>query len=82
MLRARELSARFPLPGGGVRIAVDGVDLELRQGETVGLVGESGSGKSTVARLLLALRRPQEGSVELFGEPWSAATERARRPPP
>ncbi|QHC54545.1 peptide/nickel transport system ATP-binding protein [Rathayibacter tanaceti] len=80
VLRARELSARFPLPGGGVRIAVDGVDLELRQGETVGLVGESGSGKSTVARLLLALRRPQEGSVELFGEPWSAATERARRP--
>ncbi|PPH76275.1 MULTISPECIES: ABC transporter ATP-binding protein [unclassified Rathayibacter] len=80
VVAARGLAARFPLPGGGVRVAVDDVDLRLRRGETVGLVGESGSGKSTVARLVLALRRPDAGAVELFGEPWSAATERSRRP--
>ncbi|NRG41190.1 ABC transporter ATP-binding protein [Rathayibacter sp. VKM Ac-2835] len=80
LLRATDLVTRFPRPGGGTRTAVDGVGLELRRGETLGLVGESGSGKSTVARLLLALRRPDAGSVEFDGGPWSAATERARRP--
>ncbi|AND17625.1 ABC transporter ATP-binding protein [Rathayibacter tritici] len=80
VVAARGLAVRFPLPGAGARAAVDGVDLELRRGETLGLVGESGSGKSTVARLVLALRRPDAGDVELFGQPWSAATERARRP--
>ncbi|MBF4463107.1 MULTISPECIES: ATP-binding cassette domain-containing protein [unclassified Rathayibacter] len=80
VLRASGLVTRFALPGGGSRTAVDDVGLELRCGETLGLVGESGSGKSTVARLLLALRRPDEGVVELFGEPWSEASERRRRP--
>jgi peptide/nickel transport system ATP-binding protein len=65
---------------GGRFTAVDDVSLRVRRGETLGLVGESGSGKTTVARLALALTKPDSGDVVLDGTEWSRLREAERRP--
>ena len=54
--------------------AVDTVDVDVNEGETLAIVGESGSGKSTLARILLGLTRPTSGQVEFYGEPMKAFT--------
>ena len=48
--------------------AIDGVDLTINRGDTIGIVGESGAGKTTLGRLILRLIRPTAGSVEYDGK--------------
>ena len=72
ILKVEGLKTWFPVRGGlwGQKRyvhAVDGVDLEVRRGQTVGLVGESGSGKTTVGRTLLRLIPATEGQVRFDG---------------
>jgi len=56
----------FAYPGTDERV-IDGVDLDVEPGETVGLVGETGAGKSTLLKLLLAYYDPDEGAVRVDG---------------
>ena len=57
--------------------AVNGVSLELRRGEVLGLVGESGCGKSTLGRMLLGLLAPSEGEILVDGQPVTQLDPRA-----
>jgi oligopeptide/dipeptide ABC transporter ATP-binding protein len=63
----------------GVVRAVDGVSLDIRRGEVLGLVGESGSGKTTLGRTLLGLVRATGGTVEFEGREISGLPERKFR---
>jgi len=90
VLETRGLVKHFPITRGivfktkvGAVRAVDGIDLQLRRGETLGVVGESGCGKSTLAKLLVGLEKPTAGSINVRGQDMprlsGAALRRARR---
>ncbi|MGV9802283.1 ABC transporter ATP-binding protein [Mycobacterium sp. NPDC003449] len=66
LLTVRDLRKSFRV-GKNRLAALDGIDLDLRRGETLGLVGESGCGKSTLARTLMMLERPDSGTVRFDG---------------
>mgnify|MGYP002778336819 CR=1 FL=1 len=80
LLEVTGLAKHYPLPGGRTLRAVDGVDLALHRGETLGLVGESGCGKSTVARLVTRLIAPTAGAIHFAGRDIAALPESALRP--
>ncbi len=74
LVSVQDLKVHFPIQGGllsnrpkGVVRAVDGVDMQILRGETLGLVGESGCGKSTTGRAILQLVRPTSGTVHFKG---------------
>jgi oligopeptide/dipeptide ABC transporter ATP-binding protein len=73
LVQARAVKKYFPVRKGilkrtvGWLQAVDGVDLDVFRGETVGLVGESGCGKSTLGRTLIRLIEPTSGEIEFDG---------------
>ncbi|MGD9742000.1 MAG: ABC transporter ATP-binding protein [Dongiaceae bacterium] len=85
LLAVRDLKVHFPLQGGmfggkgSVVRAVDGVDFELKQGETLGIVGESGCGKSTLARAVLRLIPHAAGEVVWLGKDLHALDAEAMR---
>ena len=62
VIRVRGLRSQF-----GAQVVHDGLDLDVRRGEILGVVGGSGSGKSVLMRSIIGLRRPDAGSVEVLG---------------
>ena len=72
LLHTEDLSKVYKISAGIFKgkqslTAANGVSIDVRQGEVVGLVGESGCGKSTVAKMILGLEKPTSGKVEFDG---------------
>jgi putative ABC transport system ATP-binding protein len=79
MILARNLTQRYPRADGERPLTVlEGVDLELHDGEAVAILGPSGSGKTTLLGLLAGLDQPSEGEVELEGQRLAELDEDAR----
>jgi len=86
LLSVRGLEKHFPITKGlmrrkiGAVRAVDGVDFDIRKGETLGLVGESGCGKTTTGRLLTRLLEPTAGTITFDGHDISHMSQGHLRP--
>ncbi|MFI6319233.1 ABC transporter ATP-binding protein [Nonomuraea sp. NPDC050556] len=80
MLELVGLAKHYPMRGGLRVRAVDGIDLSIGQGESVGLVGESGCGKSTTGRLVARLQEPTAGHILYRGQDIGHWTRRQLRP--
>jgi peptide/nickel transport system ATP-binding protein len=87
LVELTDLKVYFPIKSGivldrhvGDIKAVDGVSLEIKRGETLGLVGESGCGKSTVGRAILRLYEPTAGTIRFAGQDITKLGEGELRP--
>ncbi len=74
LLKVENLRVHFPIRGGVLQRtvahckAVDGISLEIRPGETLGLIGESGCGKTTLGKTVVGLNQAMEGSIHYKGQ--------------
>ncbi len=80
LLQLKELKTHFKLNGGAMLHAVDGINLDIYQGETIGVVGESGCGKSTLGRSILRLIEPTSGQILYKGEDVTRISQRKFQP--
>ena len=69
LLDIHGLRHTFPKADGGELLVLDGIELQVAQGQIVGLLGRTGSGKSTLLRLIAGLAQPSGGSVTYLGQP-------------
>src|SRR5258708_1772731 len=69
LLDIHGLRHTFPKADGGDLLVLDGIELQIAQGQIVGLLGRTGSGKSTLLRLIAGLAQPSDGTVTYLGEP-------------
>ena len=69
LLDIHGLRHTFPKADGGDLLVLDGIELEVAQGQIVGLLGRTGSGKSTLLRLIAGLAQPSDGTVTYLGQP-------------
>ncbi|KUN64534.1 peptide ABC transporter ATP-binding protein [Streptomyces canus] len=86
LLKVEGLQKHFPIRKGvlqrqvGAVKAVDGIDFEVRKGETLGVVGESGCGKSTMGRVITRLQEPTGGSIHFEGQDITRLNAAGMRP--
>ena len=69
LLQCADVRKSFPKPDGAELLVLEGMNLELHEGQIVGLLGRSGSGKSTLLRLIAGLSEPTSGNVTYMGQP-------------
>ena len=74
VIRVRALRTQF-----GPQVVHDGLDLDVRRGEVLGVVGGSGTGKSVLLRTIVGLNPPVGGSIEVFGQDVTTANAAERR---
>jgi oligopeptide/dipeptide ABC transporter ATP-binding protein len=79
LLETRKLKKYFHIKGKGILHAVDGVDIKLSKGKTLGLVGESGCGKTTVGNLIVGLTPISDGEILFNGQNITKARKKNRK---
>ena len=78
LVQAKDLCKYFKISGGRMLHAVEGVNLEIHRGETLGLVGESGCGKSTLGRTMMGIYKPTKGKLIYGGKEVDLSDKKER----